>query len=161
MYRPYTWSSVGIIERLIKRFDLQEYPIAPDKALILPTTVQPITNIDELLRQLKIETLYGPSDPNTPGAKVVHVIPSGKRQQFYIIGITTVAGTTNRYTQLQISDGTTSLIYEEFAATLTQNVKIDPTFFIPESFEIKVNVSVYNAGDTLRVQAIFLEEDAF
>lgn len=80
---PYT--SVEIAQRLVEKFRLQEYPIAPDKAFWMPRTILPTYEVSALLRTPYVGYLQVSVTGN--GYKTAFTVPAGYR--YWLHGFST------------------------------------------------------------------------
>ena len=158
--RPGLYSSVEVVQRLIERFDLQQYPIAPDKALWIPSVILLTSDVDELLRSLNLAIIYN-ADPGATGNVTVHTVPKGKRHKPFALMVTMFSGATLTTTELNIGDGTLTIPYDAWAASASQKYKFTQEFWLPEGWFLEIYVNAYTAADVLRVTMLYQEEDAF
>lgn len=153
------WASVPIVSRLLKRFVIQKPPYNIAEAIPLLGAIQPITNVDNLLRETKIESLYS-ADPGGVALIKVHTVPSGKKQTFRAIQINKVSGATltTSYVSAKI---TATVPIEEYTAAAAHSYYLPEPLPLPEGAEIHVGVAAYTAGDIMAVKAIYDEEDSY
>lgn len=154
------WSSVPIIGRLVARFNLDDHATESD-AMLLPRTIQPTTNVDELLAENSIET-SGTVDPGATGQFSIYTVPLGRKAVLHVARVAKIGGGgTIVFTQLSIYDGVTNMVLLGQAAAIDIQYTLPHAVPMEEGWSVQVNVSAYTAGDDLNGQVLVTEQDAF
>ena len=157
MPRWYSWCSVSIIRRIIDRFNLQETPQEPAEAWIIPKVVQPITDIDELLRSAKLGVAVRDLNVDASIYVVFFTVPTGKR--WTLLHIAWSPSTGSSLTRIQDSDGNNIDLCDmsstgDFMFTSSRPI-------LEQGWTIRRRGTA-NLADTVRAVKIwYLEEDAF
>lgn len=153
---PYYTSAV-IATRLVKRFQLQEYPISPDETLLLLRTIQPVTQVDELLR--KSELIPVTVDISGAGGNylVFHTVPAGKRWRLQWIDKDATTGASAL--RIYMADGTTAI---DVILSGTAHAVVDMGGkVLDEGWTIRMK-ETNNGGDTAISMSAWIEEsDAY
>lgn len=151
------WSSVEIISRLVRRFDLQDIASESD-AMLMPRVIQPVTDVDELLRTTELGYL-GAVDISAAVAFVSFFqVPIGKRWR--LIGFVTSA-TTGSSTAAWRPDGGANAFNMNDGGTATSLRIFGSPLPLPERADIG-RFSTNNGADTSESMTIwYTEEDAF
>ena len=149
-----TWASVPVISRLVGRFKLQDPPWDPSEAIPLLGAIQPVTNVDDLLRTQHIISVTKDISGAT-GNTVFYTVPTGKRWQ--LIGYQRPTTTANSQLKLQEDTGTYLLPVEGSGTTLVARV-LEQFIPLPAGFMI-VMANTNDIGDAARTLAIMYQEE--
>jgi len=157
----YSYTSVEILQRLIGRFDLQSYPIDPNKAFVIPHYIQPVTDVDRLLRTTKI---YEKSSSVTGNGNVtLFTCPVGKKWEVVSVEVDKQAGDYNIDT-LKLRDLSATGVVIMVLATMTDDDLLR-TFEQPIPMEegdtLLMSVSSYVGTGAYVAYILVWEEDAF
>ena len=157
----FSWVNVEYINRIIRRFQLtderQAYTRDP---FLLFKAIYPVTDVDRLLRSIKLETLYN-ADPGGTGWKVLHTIPPGKRVNILGFQLVRATGATLTTSGLAIQAGTPSISVDTYAAIADHTGFFTPIIKVKEGWTLNANVAAWLAGDTLQFTMFYEEEDAY
>ena len=150
------FSNVSAINRLSKRLQLQSTPTEPNPFALIQT-IQPVTDLDSLLRSVKIASASALDLSAAAGTLVpAFTVPAGKR--WYWIGYVTSATVAN--SSVQMNDGTTGFILNTLTTSnayriLEQKIPLEETWIIGR-------LTTGNGGDSSEtMQILYEEEDAF
>mgnify|MGYP001165742984 CR=1 FL=1 len=153
--RLYYWASEPLLSRLIRRYELQEYPIEPALAYELVKKVQPVTIADDLLKTVKIASTILDISGVAGTYTVFHTVSEGKR---WIIRSAWHMGTTGN-SNLRVSDGTTEHFLTGWG-TSAQFANGVP-FPMDENMTLGMMTTGNGADSAIEVTILYEEEDAF
>lgn len=162
LYVRVDYSSVAIRSRLVSRFNLQEYPADPNQMLALESRITPVTQVDELLRDYRIEENYN-ADPGATGWFYGTAVPNGKRWTIYHFYITRSNGATLTTSHLRHKCAANSLetLITNWAAASEHSEFMTLPIVLNEDDQLRFYVAAYNAGDEVTLYLEIAEEDAF
>jgi hypothetical protein len=146
MPRWYSWVNTSIIERIVTRFTLQDTPIELLKDWILNKTIQPITNIDELLLTTEIDaSVY--TDGGV-GNKAFVTVPAGERWTVRACHIIRATG-DRTISALYLNDGTNAAKIKTFAAATSEHISdlYTPPLKLAEGWSLVFTVDVGGGND--------------
>jgi len=147
--------------RLYSRFLIEPLPALQGGQPDIATTIQPITNSDELLRDIKL--VNKTTSVTGTGLFSSLVVPTGKRWNVfcYHIDILTGTMTIDACLLLDASQGL-GLFLNEFTATqrFVSGVLGHP-LQMEEDDEFQPNVDTHSGTGNVQVRAWVAEEDAF
>ena len=157
MPEVFSYTSASIIQRLIKRYNLQGYPIEPAQTMIVGRTIVPVTDIAKLLQTAKNEkvskTLVAAAGTYVPYFEV----PSGKRWTLvHAYKDVSVAATA-----LLVKRVGTALAMPWMIATATSEPVVMYRTEVNEGDSVGLGATG-NGGDTdVYLWLDYIEEDAF
>ncbi len=146
---------VAIFKRLVARFNLSDIP-DQTAVLLLSPVIQGVTDIDKLLRTLKVAASDALDLQAGAGAYVpAHTCPTGKR--WTILGFTVPATTAS--TSPGVKVGSDSMLIEDGGTAGLRKHTTD----IPLEEDDSIGLTTTgNVGDNARVMNIYYwEEDSF
>lgn len=145
--RPlWLFASKPYFERLVKRFDLRQAQQTPEDYRVT-TTIQPVTQADDLLKELKIVELAIGAFPAVSGWQTLFTVPAGKRWILRALEVNSASGAFT-IEQPSISDGTARVEIEKLTAgtvfvTTAQGQHIE----LKEGWIIECYANVTTAGN--------------
>lgn len=153
-----------IYSRLYKRFLLEPAPAGTGPSPQLETTIQPITNVDELLRTPKGEGHdSGTIGIGSSASFAIATVPAGKRWMLYWVFTTRLTG-DNLTDAYQFNDVSENLLvtYELFTAVANNNREFNNPIPMDEGDSLQVSMSgAGSSTSTIRGRVWVVEEDAF
>ena len=156
--RAYSFTSVEILKRLVGRFDLQDYPIAPDKSLLLAHSVIPTTDIDRLLRTINIS--HNTISITATGAFTVATVPAGKRWDLVHFHAFLVTGTYD-IDYLDLNDGTGTMELDKWTAASSRVKTFEQPIPIKEDIIVRIHATNYAVTGNCAIKLLYWEEDAY
>lgn len=153
------YTSVPIRSRLVSRFNLQEYAQDPNAMLVMANRIQPVTQVDDLLRTIEIDN-YGPTDPTSTGFKTGWTVPNGERWgliAYQFLGST--AGTT--LGGIRLNNGTNTITIDSPSAAQYIDTLLVQRVPVQEGWTIEFQVVAYNATDTVTGYLLYEKEDSY
>jgi len=153
------WSSAEIINRLVRRYKLEDIA-SESNAMLIPRVIQPITNIDRLLETSGVERRAA-FDPGGTGFFTIVEVPEGKRWEIIGFRGARVTGATITFNAFAMTPaGGTQFI------ALTFTASADFSYIFPQSLPLEeggipqLSVNAYTTGTCL-MDILVREEDAF
>lgn len=147
------WTSVEIFARLVRRFNLQAYPISPDETVGLQETIQPVTQVDDLLREGKVDTEA--VDISGAGRVTAFTVPQGKRWKLLWLW----KEATTAVTEIRVFDGVVGIIV--ILSSTTAASKDMGSKVMEEGWSIDASGTGNGADNARSINIWYEEEDAF
>lgn len=147
-WRPAQWVAVPIIKRLVRRFLLSDFQLLKD-SLLLIRTIQPVTQVDDLLAEVKLA--QGTFNLETGHGDVE--VPSGKRWR--ILGVKRPS--TTGVSSLRAYDGTVEHLLTPDGTT-QELWKGGNDFIFPEGWILRL-AQTSNAADAAKVMSYWYKEE--
>lgn len=145
----------AVYKRLVERFDLSEELLDLKYPVVLPLTIQPVTNFDELVKEQKLAQENKDISAAAGTYVPFHTVPEGKR--WYLIRFERDSTTGN--SRVAIDDGV-NYNYLEAAGTAEKH-EYAFRLPMPEGWSIGM-MTTNNVADNARgLDIIYEEEDAF
>lgn len=141
--------------RLYDRFKLEPHPVDGQnlQPLLLPT-IQPITDSDELLKVLRVESAFADLSGAAGTFTAYFTVPPGKRWEIQnITKSLTAAGTP-----VLISDGATEISIFPFATAADGR---NGLWELQENWELGMNTTGNGGDSNIELGILFKEQDAF
>lgn len=152
MPRWFSWVSVDIIDRIVKRFQLQETPIEPGLDWTVVKNIQPVTQVDALLISIKMDTATKDISGAGGGYITYFTVPKGKRWRLKALHMQASTGNT----KAAITDGVAVF---SFSATTTNGYYIY-LLDLPLDTGWKIDgLETNNGADTAIFMVILYEEE--
>jgi len=157
MARPsYTWVNVQpLITRLINRFNLQDTPIEAVMAWAMGKSIQPVTDIDKLLKTTNIDLVLHDISAAS-GYTTYYTVPAGKRWELLLFR----RGSTTGNSAVSIKDDT-SVVNLSNAGTAVAIQYLGPGFPLKEGWIIQMDNTNNGADSSIALQIWYTEEDAY
>jgi len=153
----------SLYTRLYRRFALEPYPLQ-DSTAEVSTTIQPVTQADELLRDVKgVSAVSASISAGVTAWVTVLTVPEGVRWRLVALSTFRASG-DNLADQLRINDQSESVevILEAFTGTAVHAVSIGAVKILDQLDTIDVHVNGTGSGaSTFSVQAWVEEESAY
>ena len=157
-FDPYSWTSENLVARLVKRFLLQKYPIAPDKSLIMSHTIQPVTQIDRILQTLELEGAT--KTIGSSGWATVHTVPDDERWNIIAYQVYESSGNYEIEKQ-RVYDGTYHVPIDEWTAADRHVHTYSQLIPIAAGWTIDYEIVNYVAGGQLASFLLVWKEKDF
>ena len=159
MWEPYSWINVNYLSRLLTRFTLSATQYAKD-AFVLIRTVQPVTQVDDLLENLDLveEVIAGKASDFSDMTPV----PTGKRWKVYAMMVERVTGDRTAE-KLFIMKGTMYMqLYSWTAAATYSTGMLSSPLPVDEGWIFRVYFPAGGTADgTFAVRMLRTEADAY
>ena len=167
VYAPYKWATREYLGRLTNRFLLMNVAQDPVINIPLANTIQPTTNVDEVLKSLSIDSVGTAARTAVQGAgkMLIHTCPLYKRQYIRALGIETASGdgTLNSMvikcrsaaTYITLASQTASVSMWISMAALGRDIILEP------DDALYCHVSAITGDSTWNVMLYMQEEYAF
>jgi len=161
MVTPYVFANEELIQRLVKRFDLERSPRIADPFLFQKIIV-PVTSVDELLRTVNLS--HDADIASASGWITVRTVPAGKRWHLLGYGVWRTTGATMEFgfAGLSYSGLGTSVTIDDFTPTDSHQGHM---FYQPipmkEAWTLDVYVTTDQAGDKFDVTTLYYEEESY
>ena len=150
----------SFIRRLTPRLGIEPGMISRD--MLLSEVVLPVTNLDELAIEYKMETTYD-ADPGATGFFTVYTCPDGKLVKLIAAyAARSVGGTlTNDAFRLYNRDGSQYMLIVQETAAAHLLVRFAYPIPMKEGWTLRASVAAYTASDEMQIRLLFTEEDQY
>lgn len=160
MPRAYTWASKEVFARLQNRFQLADYALDPSNAFWVPHYVQPVTNVDELLRTPDV--LVGTTTGLTgTGQKVVYTVAKGKRLTLMAYYMAQSGGDKNLQGIRLLDPAGHGIIVQTQTAAISIKGELTHGYILDEDWQIGTDLSAGVADSQVAYGFYVLVEDSF
>lgn len=151
-----------VFGRLYGRLRIEAGAPAPLKTSLLAPVVVPITNMDALLAQPKVER-QTTSITSTGNFTAVLTVPINKRWQVFYIQLVRESGTwtwdRERYGDTSAGVGFT--VQSHASAVTSSSFEPNSPWPMDQLDEYQIDVGVYSVTGNIQVNALIIEEDAY
>lgn len=141
----YSWINEPYLTRLIRRFNLSDDPQNPD-SLILLKNVQPITNADNLMRELEIVTGTITSGAGA-GWSTAYTIPDTDLVELVNYEISRTTGATATTSAIGIADSAGIMSLQGHTAAADAKAVFSQLIPVKKGWDIKFYIATANDGD--------------
>jgi len=149
----FSWINVTYLDRLIIRLGLSDRKVNKD-AIPLIKSVQPVTQIDTLLKTVKLETGTQNISAAAGSEVVFETVPAGKRWELVYMDKAATAGNS----KVSISDG---LVVLPLTATGTTAIRQALTVYLNEGWTISMTTTGNGADTAVVLRMEYIEEDVY
>ncbi len=156
--KGYEWVNTEVMQRLRTRYLLQAYPVDPD-ALAILRTIQPVTNLDELLKDSKQER-SAPVSITANGLFTFFTVPQGKRWTIRAIYLYLSTG-TYQFNEIAMLDTIFNFPIYLFSAAASVLYWVPAPFKIDERIALRGQVANWAVIGNAYMEIFRDEEDVY
>jgi len=152
------WVSKPFVSRVIRKFQLEDTQRKPEDPQFLPF-VQPVTDVDQLLRETKLSGTVTLAITGSGGV-TCHTVPAGKRWKVLYWRLSKASGTFTFSDHIVFDDGGSNYMVIKVATASTLSLYSDKSFTIETGFTLRTDIA-WTVNGNLESTLMYEEEDTY